>query len=178
MTNEQLFDLLKFEPDLAKVEICRQEENQDLGAEFIVAELTYTDGITMLVPFVYYAGNDWIFTPRDWQGALPTSMDQAATIDWRVNGTDTEGIILNGLPMLPSWELDPEDVRREFRRFLGATIHDARRAKGITGQQIEDMTGIHKNQLTRIECGRMNTGIDTIAILASVLDLEITIRQK
>ena len=66
----------------------------------IVAELKYNDGIVISVPLIWYEGEDFIFTPWDWQDCNPLEADAIEDIRWRVNDTEKEGVMLNGLPRL------------------------------------------------------------------------------
>ncbi|MDE5807513.1 MAG: hypothetical protein K2H76_05300, partial [Muribaculaceae bacterium] len=106
MTNEELFDLLSFENDLESVEIVSETELGET-ASFILARLFYP-GEELTVPFIHYEGKDWIFTPSDWQGRLPTDASEIDTIEWRVDNTETEGVIFEGLPLLSPWTPDPK----------------------------------------------------------------------
>lgn len=106
MTNKDLFDLLSFEVEngLKTVGIIQDVELGD-GAHFLRAELTYDYGEdsidTIVVPFIKYDGEDWLFTPWDWQASdFVTSPAEITDIDWRVNDTARHGIMYNGLPRL------------------------------------------------------------------------------
>jgi len=103
MTSEELYNLLSFVENLDSVEILSEIEC-NYNATFIVAMLTYDDNSTMTIPFIHYEGEDWIFTPYDWQGFLPYSTDEIGQITWRVNDTEHEAIIFDGLPMLAPWQ--------------------------------------------------------------------------
>lgn len=164
MTNEQLFDLLSFEDGLQAVEIISQEETKNDGL-FIRARLFYGDG-EMTVSFVHYANLDWIFTPCDWYGKQPETIDEIKDIDWRVNDTETEGIIFEGLPMLAPWTPDPKEVRRGHRKRIGKALREAREEAGMSIRAVAEATGIDKGIISRTEAGRANTTIDTINLLA------------
>ena len=70
-------------------------------AHHIVAELKYNDGTDIAIPFIWYEGEDFIFTPWwDWQDCNPLEADAIEDIRWRVNATEKEGVMLNGLPRL------------------------------------------------------------------------------
>lgn len=172
MTSEKLFDLLSFETELADVEILRDEELR-YDASFIVAKLIYENGDTMIVPFIHYPGNDWIFTPCDWQGKLPMMADEIDTIDWRVNDTDTEALIFDGLPMLAPWQPDPEAIKISTRKKIGEQLKAARNAQGLTTRQLAEKCGIAYNHIARIEAGRYNVTIDTLSLIADALGIEL-----
>lgn len=103
MTPTELLSLLSFEGDtLQSAEIVSETELHD-NASFIIADLTCHQGnfqYTMRGPFVYYLGEDFIFTPRDWQEPWLESAtpDDVEEIEWRIGGSNEEAIMLNGLP--------------------------------------------------------------------------------
>lgn len=98
MNNLQLFNLLYFEHEknLKEVNILSRETLCD-GGTFLISRLTYPEK-QMCVPFIYYEGCDWIFTPMDWQGPLPSTSAGISSIDWRVNNIHIPADIVNGLP--------------------------------------------------------------------------------
>lgn len=99
MTNTQLLELLSFEANLESVSILSQTYLPD-NASFILATLSYKDDV-MTIPFIHYANSDFLITPCDWQSALPLKPEEIENITWRVNDTDKETPIINGLPRLP-----------------------------------------------------------------------------
>lgn len=106
MTNKDLLDLLSFElgNGLRTVEIIQDVEVGE-GAHFLRAELTYDygddDENTIVVPFIKYDGEDWLFTPWNWRASdFVTEPAEITDIDWRVNDTTRLGIMYNGLPRL------------------------------------------------------------------------------
>lgn len=172
MTNEQLFDLLSFDENIADVEII-QDEAIKYNATFVEANLILENGDTMVVPFVYYEGNDWIFTPCDWQGRLPKSAEEIDSINWRVNDTDTEAIMYDGLPMLAPWEKEIKDERRDRRKHLGAALKTAREKAGLSLRDVAERSGVSRNIICRTEGGRANTGIDAVGAIAAVYGMEL-----
>ncbi len=171
MTNEQLLDLLPFEENLSSVEIISQEDLQN-DAIFVVAKLSYPDGF-ITVPFVYYAGKTWLFTPCDWQGQLPSAPEGVDQTAWRVNDTDVEAVMFEGLPMLAPWTPEPTDELKSVRKAIGARIKAARIAHGWSTRQLADYSGIPLSAISRIENGRLNAKIDTIAAIAHALGISI-----
>lgn len=173
MTNEELLSLLDFEQDLQSVAITNEEPLKN-GAHFVVAVLTFRDD-TMTVPFVYYAGEDWIFTPWDWQSWLPSTPEEIAEIKWRVDDTETEGVIFDGQPMLAPWVPEEPNPRRANRKRIGQLIKDAREEQGLSIRALADACGINKSQVCRVEAGRLNVGIDTLSVIADALGLTLTL---
>lgn len=180
MTNEELFDLLSFEDELESVQIISETELEG-SAVFISAELSYP-GEKMNVPFIHYEGKDWLFTPWDWQ-SLPAVFDESVIEDivWRVNGTEQEAIMFEGLPMLAPWvdEInDPYKFRREQRKRLGRSLKEAREDLGLSLRDVEDKTGINKSVISRTEGGRANTTIDTFNELADFYGYRMDLVKK
>lgn len=96
----RLFNIIKtFEENLIAVRILSDTEIEE-KAHHIAAELKYNDGNVMTVPFIWYEGDDYIFTPWDWQDCNPLEADAIEDIQWRLNGTEKSCVILNGLPRL------------------------------------------------------------------------------
>lgn len=62
------------------------------------------------------------------------------------------------------------DARRARRR-AGKQIKEARKAQGKSLEDMETLTGINRNVLSRIEAGRQNATIDTYSALGAVLGL-------
>lgn len=172
MTNNDLINLLSFDADLQDAEIISTKE-LDNGAMLIIARLYYPNG-EMTVPFIHYDGEDWIFTPHDWQqpGINATPV---AEIEWRINDTDTAGIMLNGQPYVSPWVTVPEYFKQEARVAIGHQIKEAREAQGLTIRQFADKCGLAFGHISRIESGCYNVTADTLAVIASVLSVNITI---
>lgn len=70
---------------------------------------------------------------------------------------------------------DIREINRESRQRIGETIRNARVAKNLTVRALEELTGINKNQICRVEGGRANVTIDTISTLAAALNLSINL---
>lgn len=174
MTNEGLFSLLDFEPELEDVEILFQEPLRH-NATFILARLKFPKDDIMTVPVVHYEGCDWIFTPWDWQSILPTTPDGIDTIKWRVDNTEQEGLIFDDLPMLAPWVGEIKNVTREARRRIGQQLKDARMAQNISVRSLAEQSGVDKSSICRIEAGRLNSGIDNLTRLAEILGLKLVL---
>ncbi len=61
---------------------------------------------------------------------------------------------------------------KELLKRLGANITKARKAKGLTVQQLANDCDIEKSNLIPIEKGRINITINTLSKIAKVLGLE------
>lgn len=154
-------------------------EKLSYGGWFYNCRLIYTDGMMMEVPFVHYEGEDWIFTPCDWQGKLPAFASDIDKIDWRVDDTDTEGIIFEGQPMLAPWaDGIKENTIHLIRKDVGKRIADARKNQGLNVRDLAEKCGLSKNHISRIETGKYNYTIDTLICVTRALGLHLTITEN
>lgn len=69
----------------------------------------------------------------------------------------------------------PQTVIRLGRESVGRQIREAREAKGWTLRYLAKLTGIAFNHIGRIEQGKYNVTVDTLAVLADALDLDIVL---
>jgi len=60
-------------------------------------------------------------------------------------------------------------TKEEERQRIGQRIGDLRKAKGMTQQDIADMTGLQRNHISRIESGKYSVGFDTLQAIAEAL---------
>lgn len=65
--------------------------------------------------------------------------------------------------------------KRVAREAVGRQIKEARTSAGLTLRQLAEKTGIAFNHIGRIEAGRYNVTVDTLAILSGVLGKAISI---
>ncbi|MCP2029081.1 transcriptional regulator with XRE-family HTH domain [Flavobacterium sp. HSC-32F16] len=57
---------------------------------------------------------------------------------------------------------------------LGIHIRQLREKRGLSQQGLADDCGIPRNQIGRIERGKINTGIRTFIRIANAFDIELT----
>jgi len=69
----------------------------------------------------------------------------------------------------------PTKTVEENRKHIGEMIKDAREAKGYTLRHLAKLTGIAFNHIGRIEAGRYNVTIDTLALLSAALGVSLTL---
>lgn len=69
----------------------------------------------------------------------------------------------------------PQRIVLDARKSVGEQLKAAREAKGYTLRYLAKLTGIANNHISRIEAGRYNATIDTIAVIATALGAEIKI---
>lgn len=67
-------------------------------------------------------------------------------------------------------------IKYNAQQAVGKQIRKARKAKGLTGQQLAERCGLSQSYIARIEAGRYNVTTDILAIIAHALGTEITIK--
>ena len=65
--------------------------------------------------------------------------------------------------------------KEEERLRIGQSIADLRKQKGMTQQDLADITGNQRNHISRIESGKYSVGFDTLQTIAEALDADIRI---
>lgn len=63
------------------------------------------------------------------------------------------------------------------RQAIGQRLADIRDARGLTQQQVADLTGIKRPHIARAESGKYNFGIDILAKIASALNCDIDFKE-
>ena len=69
----------------------------------------------------------------------------------------------------------PMIIKQTARRMIGEQVKTARQGAGLTLRQLAELTGIAHNHIGRIEQGRYNVTVDTLAILGDALGVKITL---
>jgi transcriptional regulator with XRE-family HTH domain len=64
------------------------------------------------------------------------------------------------------------------RARIGARIKEIRQALGISTYKLEEMTGIKRQNIERIEAGKYSTGIDILSVIAEALGCTFDILKK
>lgn len=64
------------------------------------------------------------------------------------------------------------------RESFGAKITEARKLKNLTIEEVAVKAGIEPNNLSRIEKGKYNAGLDLLLKIADALDMEIGFIEK
>jgi len=64
------------------------------------------------------------------------------------------------------------------RERMGNRIREIRMKKGLTAEQLAQMTGLRQQSISRIEMGKFSTGIDILGKIASALDCDIEMIEK
>lgn len=66
----------------------------------------------------------------------------------------------------------PMLIKQTARRMIGEQVKNARQGAGLTLRQLAELTGIAHNHISRIEQGRYNVNLDTLAVIADALGLK------
>lgn len=66
----------------------------------------------------------------------------------------------------------PTATKQDARKAVGRAIKQAREARGLTVRELARLTGIANNHISRIEVGRYNFTVDSIALLAKALGMD------
>ena len=74
------------------------------------------------------------------------------------------------------FELLVEAEKERVKEEVLSSYINLRKKKGITQQQIADLTGMQRTNIVRIESGRYSPSIEVLVTLAAALDMDIEIR--
>ncbi len=61
----------------------------------------------------------------------------------------------------------------DMRRLVGQNLRHARKAKGLTQEQLSERTGFAQQHLSELETGQGNPTVVTLYELAQVLDVTV-----
>lgn len=76
---------------------------------------------------------------------------------------------------MPRGDLDTSDERTALARAIALWVAQHRAVHGLSQQQLADVLGIKRPQISRLESGRVTPDIDTVIRLVRHLALEIAI---
>lgn len=65
-----------------------------------------------------------------------------------------------------------------YREEIGKKIAQLRKEKGLTQEQMSQMTGLDRANIAKIENGRYNTGIDIIGRICDALGCRIELKEE
>ena len=74
------------------------------------------------------------------------------------------------------FELLVEAEKERVKEEILSSYINLRKKKGITQQQIADLTGMQRTNIVRIESRRYSPSIEVLVKLAAALDMDIEIR--
>lgn len=61
------------------------------------------------------------------------------------------------------------------RKRIGQRVAELRNQKGLSQQELADITGIQRNHICRIESGKYSVGFDTLQSIAAALGSNVDI---
>ena len=64
------------------------------------------------------------------------------------------------------------------RRRIGNRIAQLRKEKGITQEQLAEMTGLRQPNIARIELGKYSIGFDILQTIAEALGCDVDLIEK
>jgi len=67
-----------------------------------------------------------------------------------------------------------QKVNQDLIDKFGQRVREVRKDRGLTMRGLAKKSGIPLSQVSRIELGQVNTTINTAAILAETLDIELS----
>lgn len=70
---------------------------------------------------------------------------------------------------------DSEEIINRCRRVIGDQVKRARENKNISLRDLAEQTGIAFQHISRVEQGKYNVTIDTLALISHQLGIEIKI---
>ena len=65
-----------------------------------------------------------------------------------------------------------------YRERIGKRIAEIRKKRGLTQEQISELTGFQRSNIGKIETGRYSVGIDVLHKICEALNVEITFIDK
>ena len=70
----------------------------------------------------------------------------------------------------------PEFALRNSRERIGRMIRELRQNKGLTQQELAELSGMNRTTIGKIESGKFNASIDLISKLIEPLGAELDIK--
>lgn len=65
-----------------------------------------------------------------------------------------------------------------IREQIGLQLLEVRKKKQMTQQQVADMAGITRNNLSKIENGKYNVSVDILSRVCEVVGVRLTITEE
>jgi transcriptional regulator with XRE-family HTH domain len=66
-------------------------------------------------------------------------------------------------------------ISEQQRIEFGACVRAARQKAGLSQRDLAETTGLQQNHISNIEQGKLNITLDTMAVLAKALDLDLRV---
>ena len=69
--------------------------------------------------------------------------------------------------------MNEERMNMVERQRIGMRVAEERRKRGLTQQQLADMTGMKQANIARIEAGKYSVRFDTLQAIAEAMDMKV-----
>lgn len=67
----------------------------------------------------------------------------------------------------------PAKIKQAARAIVGKTLRELRESAGVSQWALAKMTGLTQGNIARVEAGKYNVTLDTLALIANALDCNI-----
>ena len=178
IVNGDADDILKVWVSVARCDYDPEDIDGELDAVALLSEAEKTTNV-YTKEFVLGADEEWYDDNRGNEcrfGAHPfTDAEIKEGKGASMTLTDAAGKVIKSetytrKPGCSTWTTA---IGRTTRKAVGLAIAQARNAAGLSLRELEALTGIDNGHISRIEGGRMNVTLDTVAKLCEVLGLKI-----
>ena len=178
IVNGDADDILKVWVSVARCDYDPEDIDGELDAVALLSEAEKTTNV-YTKEFVLGADEEWYDDNRGNEcrfGAHPfTDAEIKEGKGASMTLTDAAGKVIKSetytrKPGCSTWTTA---IGRTTRKAVGMAIAQARNAAGLSLRELEALTGIDNGHISRIEGGRMNVTLDTVAKLCEVLGLKI-----
>ena len=178
IVNGDADDILKVWVSVARCDYDPEDIDGELDAVALLSEAEKTTNV-YTKEFVLGADEEWYDDNRGNEcrfGAHPfTDAEIKDGKGASMTLTDAAGKVIKSetytrKPGCSTWTTA---IGRTTRKAVGLAIAQARNAAGLSLRELEALTGIDNGHISRIEGGRMNVTLDTVAKLCEVLGLKI-----
>lgn len=178
IVNGDADDILKVWVSVARCDYNPEDIDGELDAGALLSEAEKTTNV-YTKEFVLGADEEWYDDNRGNEcrfGAHPfTDAEIKEGKGASMTLTDAAGKVVKSetytrKPGCSTWTTA---IGRTTRKAVGLAIAQARNAAGLSLRKLEALTGIDNGHISRIEGGRMNVTLDTVAKLCEVLGLKI-----
>lgn len=178
IVNGDADDILKVWVSVARCDYDPEDIDGELDAVALLSEAEKTTNV-YTKEFVLGADEEWYDDNRGNEcrfGAHPfTDAEIKEGKGASMTLTDAAGEVIKSetytrKPGCSTWTTA---IGRVTRKAVGLAIAQARNAAGLSLRELEALTGIDNGHISRIEGGRMNVTLDTVAKLCEALGLKI-----
>lgn len=163
MSDEDLADAIEDAYSVDEVEVVQRWKNDD-ESDLILVNLTLEDDEEREAYIIHYANDNSLFLTFDEVNAFPIS-----PANWEMVGY--EGKVSLNEENMPYISEQPVATRLSIAK----SIRKARIAKGLTIRALASKCGLDKTPIVRLESGRHNFTIDTLAKVCAALEISVTI---